>query len=296
MERKEKGADPNRNVGRVMAILDALAHASDQGLRLTDVMQKARLNKTTAHRLLASLASHGLADQHPETGRYFVGLRLLSLSQAAKKRFTLAPLVEPALARICQQTLDTVYFVVRTGDEAVCIGCQEGSFPIRVLTLFVGDRRPLGINASGLALLASLSDEEVERILKEHSAARASFPFDDIQLRRMIAATRRNGYAYNDVHLFKGMEKLTDMAAIAMPICCGDGTAVAALHLTAITQRLQPPRRSSVVSILQREAREIEKKFQPILDSMRPHFEPAGGDVRAVPPLSRKRRRLSSPT
>lgn len=292
MERTEKGADLNRNVGRVTAILDALAHASDQGLRLTDVMQKARLNKTTAHRLLASLTACGLADQHPETGRYFVGLRLLSLSQAAKRRFTLAPLIEPALARICQQTQDTVYFVVRSGDEAVCIGCHEGSFPIRVLTLYVGDRRPLGINASGLALLASLPDEEVERILAQHGGARAPFPFDDIQLRRMLSATRRNGYAYNDVHLFKGMEKMTDMAAIAMPICCSDGTAVAALHLTAITQRLQPPRRPSVVSLLQREAREIEKKFQPILDGMRPHREETRSTdvVTAVPPRKRRRR------
>lgn len=292
MERKEKGADLNRNVGRVTAILDALAQASDQGLRLTDVMQAARLNKATAHRLLASLTAYGLADQHPETGRYFVGLRLLSLAQASKKRFTLAPLVEPALVRICQQTQDTIYFVVRTGDEAVCIGCHEGSLPIRVLTLYVGDRRPLGINASGLALLASLPDDEVDRILAQHGAARAPFPFDDIQLRRMLAATRRNGYAYNDVHLFKGMEKMTDMAAIAMPICSSDGTAVAALHLTAITQRLQPPRRSSIVALLQREAREIEKKFQPILDGMRPHREETNAmDAAATAPPRRRRSR-----
>ena len=147
----------------------------------------------------------------------------------------------------------------------------------------------LGINASGLALLASLPEEDVERILAQHGAARAPFPFDDIQLRRMLAATRRNGYAYNDVHLFKGMEKMTDMAAIAMPICCSDGTAVAALHLTAITQRLQPPRRSSVVSLLRREAREIETKFRPILDAMRPHREPAGNVDVTLPTPSPKR-------
>ena len=47
-------------------------------------MQKAKLNKTTAHRLLAGLAAYGLADQHPETGRYFVGLKLLSLRSAAE--------------------------------------------------------------------------------------------------------------------------------------------------------------------------------------------------------------------
>jgi DNA-binding IclR family transcriptional regulator len=132
----------------------------------------------------------------------------------------------------------------------------------------------------------------VERILAQHRAARAPFPFDDIQLRRMLAAARRNGYAYNDVHLFKGMEKMTDMAAIAMPVCSSDGTAVAALHLTAITQRLQPPRRSSIVSLLQREAREIEKKFQPILDGMCPHHEETSVvEVAATAPPRRRRSR-----
>ena len=56
MEQEEAGGEANRNVARIMAILDALAHAADQGLRLTDVMRAAGLNKTTAHRLLASLS------------------------------------------------------------------------------------------------------------------------------------------------------------------------------------------------------------------------------------------------
>ena len=87
------------------------------------------------------------------------------------------------------------------------------------------------------------------------------------------------------------METITDMAAIAMAICSSDGTAVAALHLTAITQQLDPPRRSSVVSLLQREAREIEKKFRPILDGMRPNFANSSDDIKAVPSVARKRRR-----
>lgn len=267
-------SEANRNVARIMAIVDALAAAED-GLRLSDVMRAASLNKTTAHRLLAGLVAHGLADH--SAGRYFVGVRLLSLALAAKRRFRLAPLVEPVLINLSRQTQDTLTLIVRQGDEAVCIDCWEGSFPIKVLTLHAGDRRPLGVGAGSLALLAFLPDSEIERILAEHALTRAVFPFDDIQLRSMIAAARRHGYAYNDVHVFKGMETITGMAAVGVPILSSRGTPVAALHLTAITQRLAQPRRDNVVALLRKEADAIQSTYGPVLDAIEPR--PTARDV-----------------
>jgi DNA-binding IclR family transcriptional regulator len=269
MEHRD-GGDISRATARIMAIVDALAQSADEGMRLADVMRTTELNKTTAHRLLAGLVSNGLADQDAETGRFFVGMRLLSLAQAAKRRFRLAALIEPVLVRLNQQTQDTLALIVRSGDEAVCLDCREGSFPIKVLTLHVGDRRPLGIGAGSLALLAFLPDGEVDRILDQHAAARAAFPFDDVQIRQMIAAARRQGYAYNDVHVFKGMETITDMAGVGVPIMASDGTPVAALHLTAITRRLDQPRRDNIVAVMRQEAAQIMTSFAPVLDAMRP--------------------------
>jgi DNA-binding IclR family transcriptional regulator len=241
-------ADANRTVARLMAIVEALANASDEGLRLTEVMRATTLNKTTAHRMLAGLTTYGLADQNPETGRFFVGMRLVSLAEVAKRRFRLTPLVESMLTRLSQQTQDTITVIARVGDEAMCLDCREGAFPIKVLTLSAGDRRPLGIGAGSLALLAFLPDAEIARIMMQCAASRAAFPFDAVQLSQMIAAARRQGYAYNDVHLFKGMDTITDMAAVGIPILSSDGIPVAALHLTAITQRLGQPRRDNIVA------------------------------------------------
>jgi DNA-binding IclR family transcriptional regulator len=255
-----------------MAIVDALAESADEGLRLSDVVRATGLNKTTAHRLLAGLAANGLADQDAETGRFFVGVRLVALAEAAKRRFRLAALIEPTLVKLSRQTQDTLTLLVRSGDEAVCLDCREGAFPIKVLTLHAGDRRPLGVGAGSLALLAFLPDAEVERILVQHAQSRAAFPFDDIQLRQMIAAARRQGYAYNDVHVFKGMETITDMAAVGVPIMSSGGTPVAALHLTAITQRLDQPRRDNIVAALRQEAKHIETAFGPVLDTMEPRL------------------------
>lgn len=127
----------------------------------------------------------------------------------------------------------------------------------------------------------------------EHAVARAVFPFDDVQLRSMIAAARRHGYAYNDIHVFKGMETITDMAAVGVPILSSRGTPVAALHLTAITQRLVQPRRDNVVALLRTEADAIQSTYGPVLDAMEP---PAAREVRGKALLGVEAREGRKPT
>ena len=90
------------------------------GLRLADVVRETGLGKTTAHRILGGLVATGLAEQDEETGRFFVGLKMLTWASAAKNRFSFARLAEPTLSRISQRTQDTIYLIMRDGDEIVC--------------------------------------------------------------------------------------------------------------------------------------------------------------------------------
>src|SRR5262249_20455588 len=79
-----RGGEP-QNVVRPSLLLSALAGAAAQGLRLTDVGRLTGLGKATAHRLLAGLVAHGLAEQ--DDGRFFLGKRVLSLAAASANRF-----------------------------------------------------------------------------------------------------------------------------------------------------------------------------------------------------------------
>lgn len=255
----------HRNVARLLGVLEALSKASAQGLRLTDVVEATGLGKTTAHRILGGLMQQNLAEQDPETGRFFIGVKMLSWAMAARDRFSLVRLVEPALLRISRQTQDTIYLVVRTGDDIVCLDCREGSFPIKVLTLNVGDRRPLGVGAGSLAILAALPDAEIDRVFIANAEALTAYPFDEVRIRQMVATTRQNGYSYNNVHVLPGLENVTEMAGIGVPIRKGDGMPVAALHLTSVTSRLDPPRRENLVATLRQEARQIEAQLEPVL-------------------------------
>ena len=253
----EKGE--HQNIGRATLVLAALADASTHGLRLTDVIRATGLGKATTHRILAGLVAHGLAEQDKDSGYFFVGLKMLDWATAAGDRFGLAHCATPLMARLAEQTADTAYLSLRSNDEAVCIGRYEGSFPIRTLTLGLGDRRPLGIGAGSLALLAFLPDEEVVRILDAQRDARASYDIDEFELRGMVGRAKKQGFALNDERVIPGM------SAIGVPVRRPDGFPVAAVSIAAISKRLEQPRLDTLVSTLRDTAVAIENELAPVL-------------------------------
>jgi DNA-binding IclR family transcriptional regulator len=263
----EPQTEPPRSTERLLLIMNALSRASTHGLRLVDIMEATGLGKGTAHRLVNGLTEQGLIDFEQESGRFFIGMRVLAWASSARNRFSLARLAEPSLARIARTTGDTIYLVARSGDHAVCVDSWEGSFPIKVLTFAIGDRRPLGIGAGSLAMLACLPDQEVERVLGQQAKERSEYAIGEPVLREMLSRTRRNGYAYNDIHVFRNMDNVTGMAAVAVAIRRPDGMPVAAIHLTTITSRLQEPRRSEIVIMLTEECKTLQNSLQPVLET-----------------------------
>jgi DNA-binding IclR family transcriptional regulator len=264
MDKKVPDADPaekglHQNIGRATMVLTALAANSAEGLRLTDVVNATSLGKATVHRVLSGLVAHGLVDQEKSTGRFYLSLKLIGWAMAAGDRFGLARLAGPALVRLSQRTQDTIYLSLRSGDEAICIERREGSFPIKTLTLRVGDRRPLGVGAGSLAMLAFLPDEEVERVLASQAAEMPRYGMDEMTLRDMITRSRELGYTLNDERLIQGM------SAVGLPIRRPNGQPFAAISVAAISSRLQLPRRDSIVASLRQEAEQIEEELKPIL-------------------------------
>lgn len=247
-------------IERAVQVLEAIGNASSSGLRMSDVMSVTGLGRATSHRFLKALLDQQLIETDPDSGRYFLGMKLLVLSGAASNRFGLARRAAPALRRLAERTGDTVYLSLRIGDEAICLDRVEGAFPIRTLTLKIGDRRPLGVGAGSMALLAFLPQAEVERIVAQQAGAAAAFGFDEATLLSQIEATRAQGHAFNDQQLIPGM------SAVGAPINGLSGAPIAALSVAAISSRMEPPRRANIVTWLREEAANLERDLGAILD------------------------------
>jgi len=249
-----------QSIERAALLLRLVAARGPKGARITDLARDAQLTKGTAHRMLAALAAEGLIEQDAATNLYFAGLGLVALGAAATARFDLARSVLPAMHRIAEKSDDTVYFSVRQGNEAVCLQRVEGQFPIKTLTLNVGDRRPLGLGAGSLAMLAFLPDEEVDRVISDAApelARRAHVTTGEMHA--MVQESRRLGYAFNDQRVIAGM------CAVGVPIRDQHGTPVAALSVAAVSARMEPGRRASVVSWIEREVVALGQEFGAVL-------------------------------
>jgi DNA-binding IclR family transcriptional regulator len=110
---------------------------------------------------------------------------------------------------------------------------------------------PLGIGAINLAMLGALPDAEIERIMADGRLARRAYGISDDDLRPMILATRRLGYAAVDGLIVSGI------CTVGVPILRKDGTPVAGISMSAIRDRMDPSRRQTVAQAIAIEIAEI---------------------------------------
>ena len=236
-----------KTVDRVAHLLRAVATHRD-GAMLSAVARQTGLGKGTVHRLLNALIDAGLVFQDQDTKRYRLGVGLALLGHVAHQQ-DFAALAKPFLLRLAEQTQDTVYASVREGGAAVCVAREIGVFPIRTLSLDVGDLRPLGVGSGSLALLAFLPGDEVDAMIEKNAAWLARYPgHSRKELLAKVEQTRRRGYSFVDGKILPGMN------ALGVPILGADGRPVAALSLAAIADRVSGSRVAELARLLSAEA------------------------------------------
>lgn len=242
-----------RSVERAAQLLRLLA-ARPAGMRLTDLSAAAFLHKATALRLLSALERQGLVVRDPRSKLYTLGLELLAAGWMSVESSILRDLGRAALSRLAGETGDTVYFTIRSGLESLCVDRQEGSFPIKTLTLEIGSRRPLGVGAGSLALLAFLPDGEREAVMRRViPAAAPHYGNGPGIIERLVDRARAQGYADNPGLIIPGMQ------AISVPVMTAGGAPLAAISVAAITDRLGADRLGQVLTLIREETTRIEQ-------------------------------------
>lgn len=233
------------SVQKACRLLRALSDR--RNARLTDIAAAAGFGKATALRLLAMLGREGFVVRNPQSKAYTLGTEVLVLGAALEARHDLRPLVRPSLIRLAGTYEDTAILSVPSGAESICVDLQYGNFPIRANYLEVGSRRPLGVGAGSLALLAWMPDAQIEAVLPLVAERLGRYPrITPRLLEKQVLAARKNGYA---VLLDVVVEQ---MGGIAMPILGLDGAPVGAISIAALSERIRA-REAALAAALKRE-------------------------------------------
>ena len=106
---------------RQLAIVEQVA-AAPAGLSFTDIQQRLRLSKATAHRILQSLCAAGLLETSQDAARlYRTGGRLIRLLGLAVSPDQLVPLARPLLAEVVEQFGETAFLTMLHGHQVTTI-------------------------------------------------------------------------------------------------------------------------------------------------------------------------------
>ncbi len=243
-------------IRRALAVLRILAAGRETGLPLAEVVRATGLTRPTVHRIVHVLIEEGIVERREKTARYAIGGQVGELALARTSRSPLMTAADDILRRTSQQVGDTLFFTVRTGNDTLCIDRRIGSFPIQVLSIEVGARRPLGVSSAGVAILAAMPAVEAKEIVAANEARFASYRTTAATVLARVAAAQRRGYNLREVGLVPGTKSISTW--IKTP----DGRPAAAITISAVRRRLGPRREPELADILLDAARSIEQRIR----------------------------------
>ena len=214
---------------KVLALLAAFDPASSE-LTLSELARRAGLSLPTAHRRVAELVEWGALERGGH-GRFRIGLRLWEVGSLAPRGLGLRELAMPTLEDLYEITHENVQLAVREGLELVFVERIAGRHAVPVLTR-VGGRFALHATGVGLVLLAHAPAAVQEDLLASPLDRYTEKTITDPkQLRRVLAAVRRNGYAVSD------RQVTMDSFSVAAPVLGPDDTVAAAVSLVVAFAR-----------------------------------------------------------
>jgi len=221
-----------------MEVLGSARH----GLTLPELSRSLNLPKSSAHCLLLTLERRGYLYRNGRTNRYVFGRKLFGLANTALSGLKLREQAAPFLRELMQNTRLTVHMAILEQGEAVLVEKIEPPGLLRLAT-WVGKRMDLHATAVGKALLAYLSDEQMQLAIRNHGLPRYN---DNTitsvrKLREEVAGIRKAGYSVED------QEGEIGFRCIGAPVFDHGGELAAAISVAGTTAQITDENFASLV-------------------------------------------------
>lgn len=230
-------ASPSRyfinSIARAFAVLEAFSSTHPR-LSLSELSHRSGLNKATVRRFALTFCDLGYMRQDSE--RHFsLTPKVLDLGSRFLQTLSLPEVAEPHLARLAEQTHESVNLAIRDGTEVLYVLRITGAPRILTVNLHVGSRLPVHATSLGKALLMDAHDRArlVEALhdppWPAHTRATRTEPE---QLLADLEDARRLGCALADGELEAGLR------SIAAPVRNASGAIVAAMNVSTHSLRV----------------------------------------------------------
>ncbi len=249
------GESPSTAVERALAILEATAQRAG-GLTNSEISRRLGIPKSSASYILRTLERRGYLRRHVESGKYRLGLKVLSLGRDVLAGFDIGPVALPVLRALVDRTQLTAHLAILDHGEAVYIEKVDAPGFIKMDT-WVGKRMQVNSTSVGKSLVAHLPRADAEAIVREHGLRKRT-PKTITTLPRFLAElekVRAQGYAVDDEENSMGAR------CVAAPLFDALGMVEAAVGVSGTTVQIDESSMSKIVELVKDAARKISRQL-----------------------------------
>lgn len=194
-----------QSIERAFSVLRVLARGS---AGVTEIAERTGLPKSTVSRLLAALEHEGAVVQNEAGGGYAVGPALSTLGAAGPKA-NVRSTVRPFIEELSLLTGGSSGYTLRDGDTAYWVDNVDDGDELVLLADQTGRSFPLHTVPSGLAMLAKLPSDELDRYIESMAQSSVDAVYaDPDDLRHRLKSVRADGVMVSREELDAGVNAI----------------------------------------------------------------------------------------
>lgn len=225
---------------------------AERPLSISELSRMLKVPKATMFRILVTLEQGGFVER-VDKDRFAIGYAAFEVGSAYTRRFHLESAFRHVARKLVQEYNETVQLAVLLGTDVLYIAKEECTQPVRLVSN-VGTRLPASVTSLGKALLACLSNDEVNALYGHLECLPRLTPNSHTTLASLIAdleRVRERGWAHDNEEAAIGLQ------CVGSAIKDHTGKAIAAISISVPSQRMSLERVIQLGEAVKAAAREL---------------------------------------
>ena len=233
--------------------LDVLETVASGVCNLPELAARLGLNRSTAHRLAATLVERRYLTFVPRTG-YGLGPKSLELGYQARVQLNIPRVARNHLEQLAAQTGDTVHLGVLDGTRALYLDKIPGRRRVEISSR-VGELQPLRSTGLGKALLLDEDDARLKDFYRCENGREQQYRVSESTWLRRMRDYAKRGCAFD-------LEENEDrIRCVAAPIRDATGSIKASISVSSAAQYMNDERMQTLVGQVRWAAEQISREL-----------------------------------
>lgn len=242
------------SVGNALKVLNTFSFEEPEK-RVTQIAKELGIAKSTASRLLTTLANEDFVKKNIDTQKYSLGAKILTLYSRLISNVEVVNEAKSILEQLAIDTSESVQLSQLEGLKVVYLDHIKSTYPIQI-TSHIGLVNPVHCTSSGRILLGYEEEHIIEDFFKQDLYKYTSSTITDPKIiRQEFLKIKKKGYSYIENEFIEGI------VSIAAPIKDYNKNVIAAISLAGPIQRIQGTKAQIYINKVVEAAKKISLKM-----------------------------------